>query len=676
MNSDPKTFYVTTPIYYVNDRPHIGHVYTTTLADVLARYHRLAGAPTFFLTGTDEHAAKVVDAAAERGLSTQEWADQNALAFRETFAELGIANDDFIRTTEDRHKERVLAYVKCLLDSGDVYLGEYEGWYDAGQEEYVPDKKAKELDYLSPINKKPLVQKKEKNYFFRITAYAEELIGLIERDEFRVVPKARKNEILARLRGSPANPAKGIEADPLRDIPISRTGGGEWGIKVPGDAEHTIYVWIDALLNYLTTVDTDERRAACWPADVQFIGKDILWFHAGIWPALLLALKKHSDYTWVDLPRVLYAHSFWTSEGTKMSKSLGNFIDLAKLREYAETFGLDGLRYFLVTQGPLGTTDGDFSHDRFVDVYNAHLANTVGNCQSRVATMTQRSFGGKLPAAADEVAGAAELRAAAEAAVAKVHAAVDTVALDDAAAAALELVRAIDGFIESTKPFKLAKDESKRGQVATILYHCAEALRIAGTLLWPVIPTKAGELLASLGRADDVAQLADRGLGQLEAWSAWGGLQEGSEIQKAALFPRYRPPKAEKKPQEKKAKKPKKPKAPPPGPKDEITYEEFANLDIRIARVVSAEAVPKADRLLHLKLQLADGELREVLSGIREWYEPETLVGRQVVYLANLAPRKIRGIVSQGMVLAANDVGNSAVLLQAERELPDGAKVT
>ncbi|MGE0706787.1 MAG: methionine--tRNA ligase [Planctomycetota bacterium] len=674
------TFYVTTPIYYVNDRPHIGHVYTTTLADVLARHHRLRGEPAFFLTGTDEHATKVVDSAREHGVTTQEWADKNAQAFRDAFTEFGIDNDDFIRTTEERHKSRVLAYVGALLQSGDVYLGEYEGWYDAGQEEYVPDKKAKDQDFKSAINKKPLVRKKERNYFFKLTAYAEELIGRIERDEFRVVPEARKNEILARLRGT--------ADDPLRDVVISRTGVTGWGIGVPGDPEHTIYVWIDALLNYLTTVDTPERRAAgCWPADVQFVGKDILWFHAGIWPALLLALQKVEGYGWVELPRVLYAHSFWTSEGQKMSKSLGNFVDLEKLREYASAFGLDALRYFLLTQGPLGTTDGDFSHERFVDVYNAHLANTLGNCVSRVATMTQRTFGGKLPAPGPEVEGAPELRAAAARAVEAVRVAVDEVALDDAVEAALALVREVDGFIERTQPFKLAKDEARRPEVATVLYHCAEALRIASLLLWPVLPGKVSELWAALGQGAYTAALADRGGGKLDEWSAWGGLAEGTAIEKAALFPRYQPPKVEgappkakepkaKEPNEPKAKEPKPAPAPAPGPKAEISYEEFAALDLRVARVLEAAAVPKADKLLQLTLQLADGETRTVLSGIRAWYEPEALVGRQVIYLANLAPRKIRGVVSQGMVLAANDADGSAVLLQAERGVPDGSKVS
>jgi methionyl-tRNA synthetase len=659
------TFYITTPIYYVNDRPHIGHVYTTTLADAVARYRRLLGEDVFFLTGTDEHAAKVVDAARERGLTPQDWADKNAKEFQDTFVRLGFTNDDFIRTTEQRHIQRVEGYVKRLLDSGDVYLGDYEGWYDAGQEEYVPDNKAKEQDYKSAINGKPLVTKSEKNYFFRLTSFAEELVGRIERDEFQILPQARRNEILNRLR------------DPeLRDVALSRTGSGDWGIKVPGDAEHTIYVWIDALLNYLTTVDTDERRKY-WPADVQFIGKDILWFHAAIWPALLLALGKLEP--WVELPRVLYAHSFWTSEGQKMSKSLGNFIDLERLDSYVAEFGLDAVRWFLLTQGPLAANDSDFSHDRFGEVYNADLANTVGNCFSRVATMTNKYFGGKLPAAGPAIDGADELRQATADAVVAVQTAYAELRLSDAAQAALGLVRAIDGFIEKTQPFKLAKDEAKLPLVGTVLVTCAEALRVASLLLWPALPTKIEALWELLGCAHYAQALADRGQGQLAAWTAWGLLPEGTPVQQAkGLFPRWQAPKAKKPPQPK-AEKPKqapKPKAPPPGPKDEVSYEEFAALDIRIARVKTAAPLEGADKLLHLTLVLADGEERTVLSGIRAWYEPETLVGKQVVYLANLKPRKIRGVMSQGMVLAGNTADGGAALLHADQELPDGAKVS
>ncbi len=516
-------FYITTPIYYVNDRPHIGHVYTTTVADVLARYHRMRGQEVFFLTGTDEHAAKVVDSAAQRGMTPQQWADQNALAFQETFAKLNIANDDFIRTTQDRHKVKVREYVQRLIATGDVYLGEYEGWYDAGQEEYLTESKAKEYEYKSPFNQKALVRKKEKNYFFKLSRFGNELLALLDSHPQFVQPDARRNEVIGRIR------------EGLNDVPISRQaseGAAAWGIKVPGDEAHVIYVWIDALFNYLSTVDDDARRKF-WPADVHLIAKDILWFHAVIWPAMLMALK-------IELPRQVYAHSFWISEGQKMSKTLGNFIDLEKIDHYVATFGLDALRYFLASNGPMGTTDSDFAESKFIEVYNTDLANTLGNCFSRISNMTNRYFGGKLPASGPHVGASEEYSSAAGDALARYTQAMDGARLSEAIAAALDLVRAVDSYIEKTQPFKLAKDPARMPEVGTILYHCAEAMRIASLLLWPVIPGKIEELWQRIGCGDYASKLANRGRGDLAAWAQWGGLKPGTAIaQGEPLFPRY-----------------------------------------------------------------------------------------------------------------------------------------
>ncbi len=528
-------FYVTTPIYYVNGEPHIGHVYTTAIADVLARYHRLLGEDTFFLTGTDEHAAKVVDSAAENGVSTQEWADRNAQAFQDTFDRLGMTHDDFIRTTQDRHIERVQSYVKQLLDSGDVYLGEYEGWYDAGQEEYVPENKAKESDYKSPVSDQPLVRKTEKNYFFKLSAYGDALLQLLgSGDVFDVQPTARKNEVLARIR------------EGLNDIPISRTGSSDWGIKVPGDDTHTIYVWIDALFNYLSTVDTDDRRKY-WSTDVHLIGKEILWFHAVIWPAMLLALNKLPGNEWIRLPRLLYTHSQWIAEGKKMSKILGNFIDLAQIDHYAETFGLDALRYFLTTNGPLGTTDSDFAESKFIEVYNTDLANTFGNCFSRVSNMTARYFDGKLPEPGEEPesANGIEHDRVIDKAVRDYTKAMKSLELSKAADAAMGIVRAVDSYIEATQPFQLAKQDGKLPQVGTVLYNCAESLRVASLLLWPFLPEKVQEMWQRTGCGHYADALADRGGGDLDNWRQWGQSQPGSEIQKGdPLFPRFQPAKA------------------------------------------------------------------------------------------------------------------------------------
>ncbi len=525
-----KRFYVTTPIYYVNDQPHIGHVYTTCVADVVARYHRLLGEDVFFLTGTDEHAAKVVDSAKERGLTPLEWADRNAKAFEDTFNRLGMTHDDFIRTSQERHKTRVQEYVGQLMESGDVYLGEYEGWYDAGQEEYVPENKAKEYDYKSPINGKPLVRKKEKNYFFRLSSYSDALLQLLGSGEvFDVKPAARKNEVIARIR------------EGLNDVPISRTGGGDWGIKVPGDDTHTIYVWIDALINYLSTVDTDERRRY-WPADVHFIAKDILWFHAVIWPAMLTALSKRPGYEWVRLPRLVYAHSFWISEGQKMSKSLGNFIDLEKIDHYVETFGLDALRYFLATQGPMGTTDADFAESKFIETYNADLANTLGNCFSRVSNMTARYFEARLPEPGPEPESAGDIEhdRVVDKSVREYTRAMQSLELAKAADSAMGLVRAVDNYIEATQPFQLAKQPEQLPTVGTVLYNCAEMLRVASLMLWPFLPGKVEELWRRIGCGQYAEAMANHGRGDFDAWRQWGGSRPGTELVKGdPLFPRY-----------------------------------------------------------------------------------------------------------------------------------------
>jgi methionyl-tRNA synthetase len=519
--SEAARFYLTTPIYYVNDQPHIGHVFTTTIADAIARARRLAGNDVFLLTGTDEHAAKVVDSAAERGLTARQWSDRNAAAFRDAFAEFGLETSDFIRTSEERHERFVREAIAALVASGDVYLGDYEGWYDASQEEYVPEGRAEEFEFKSPITGKPLVRKKEQNYFFRLSHYQARLERLLDEQPDFVRPAARRNEVLGRL------------AEGLQDVPISRTGAGDWGVRFPGAEDHLIYVWIDALLSYATAVDTPERRSY-WPADVHLIGKDILWFHAVIWPAMLLALRATPAFAWLAPPRGVYAHSFWMRDGQKMSKSLGNFIDLAALRAVVARFGLDALRWYLITQGPLSTVDSDFSEARFIEVYNAELANTLGNAWNRVANMSARYLGGRYA----RVAPSGELR----------ERALSILAREDEdgplglgrAARGLELVRAIDAYIDGTAPFRLAKDPANAERVADILYECAETYRLASLLLWPALPRKMEEVWRRLGLGEYAEALAKGGRGRYAEWCRWGGLRAGATIAAGdALFPRH-----------------------------------------------------------------------------------------------------------------------------------------
>lgn len=526
-HTEPAKFYLSTPIYYVNGEPHIGHVYTTTIADVIARTHRMRGEDVFFLTGTDEHAAKVVETAAERGLTPLAWADRNAAVFEATFARLGVQNDDFIRTTQGRHERCVQRVIADLVRSGDVYLGEYEGWYDPSQEEYVPEARAAEHEFRSPVTKQPLVRRTEHNYFFRLSAYADPLLDLLAHRPDFVQPTARRNEVEARIR------------DGLNDVPISRSGGSDWGIHFPGAEEHVVYVWIDALVNYLTAIDTDERRRY-WPADVHLIAKDILWFHAVIWPAMLMALRKTPGNEWIDLPGTVYAHSLWISEGQKMSKSLGNFIDLARIDRYVETFGLDALRYFLATQGPIGTVDSDFAEARFTEVYNADLANTIGNCWSRIVNMTHRYLGGRF----ERTGTGDELRGRVERTISEAPSRPAPLGLGDLAAG-LEMVQHIDAYIDATAPFKLAKDPANAPRVAEILYACAETFRIASLWLWPALPSKMESVWERMGIAQYGAALAHRGRGRRAQWSTWGGLAAGAELAKGdPLFPRHEPARA------------------------------------------------------------------------------------------------------------------------------------
>jgi methionyl-tRNA synthetase len=553
------TWYGTTPIYYVNERPHLGHCYTTLVTDVAARFQRLirgGASDVFFLTGTDEHAEKVVISAREHGVTPMEWATTNAERFKEAFAFMGFSNDDFIRTTEERHRTRAAAYIEHLVKSGDIELGDYEGWFDPSQEEYVTETTAKENDFKSPVTGKPLEKRTEQNYFFRLDKpeFARWLLETIEKGDrgepggMRILPEARRNEVLGRIKGG------------LQRVPVSRRikpGDVDWGIGMPGDPEHRIYVWIEALCNYLTTMDTPERRRF-WPAPeaagsaagddaagvriVHLMAKDILWFHAVIWPCLLHALGERP-------PSVVYAHAYWIAEGRKMSKSLGNFIEIDQLRAYAERYSLDALRWFLVTQGPLGATDADFAHGRFIDVYNSELANGVGNCASRVSNMIAKYFDGAMPEPGGKMS---DLEAICTTFAEDVQHPADNLDLERALLLGDLVISKIDGYINDTRPFSLAKqiegpDDPKRAELGAILYNCAEALRIASLAFYPAMPAKMTELWQNLG-ARHLRDPADPDSGftaplsKLAKWNGEYGLKPGQPITKGgALFMRADP---------------------------------------------------------------------------------------------------------------------------------------
>ena len=508
--------YISTPIYYINDRPHIGHVYTTLVADVIARHRRQHGDAVFFLTGTDEHAPKVAESARANGVAALAWADRHDAAFQATFAAFGISNDDFIRTSQPRHVLRVREYLTALLVSGDVYQGRYDEWYDPGQEEYVPEARAARLEYRSPISGKPLVRRQEENYFFRLSAYADDLLRLFEERPDFVQPAARRNEVIGRIR------------EGLHDFPISRAGL-DWGISVPGDEQQTVYVWIDALFNYLSTVDTPERRHL-WPADVHLIAKDILWFHAVIWPAFLIALRRRPGYEWVELPRRVYTHSFWVSDGRKMGKSLGNFVDLERLERCRQLVGLDGLRYFLAKDGPIDISDRDFSEARIEGVYNAELANLFGNLVQRAASLVARYADGVVPPPGPLDADDEHLRAEADLLPQRVASAFDRLALDRAADAILDFVTTANRYADTTAPWQRAK-EGDHERVRTVLYHLVESARLAAWHLWPFIPETASEAHRRL-----------LGCAPTLALGTFGALPPGTRVTVGTpLFPRLRP---------------------------------------------------------------------------------------------------------------------------------------
>ena len=632
----PNTFYITTPIYYVNDKPHIGHAYTTVLADVLARYHRLLGVPTWFLTGTDEHGQKVQRAADKAGITPREQADRTVVNFQELWKKLGITNDDFIRTTEERHKKVVQSMLQTLFDKGEIYRAEYDGWYDVTSETFVTEKDL-------PEGKKPedmpnIVRIKEANYFFRMSKYQQWLIDYIQANPKFIQPDFRRNETLGFLR------------KPLQDLCISRPKSRlSWGIELPFDKDYVCYVWFDALANYISAVGylTDEARfKKWWPVNYHLIGKDILTTHTVYWPTFLKALD-------VPQPQSVFAHGWWLMGGDKMSKSLGNVVNPMAM---ADQYGVDAFRYFIMAEMTLGQ-DASFSEEAFARRFNADLANDLGNLLSRVVNMTKRFCDGKVPApAANALSGAEEkeLWGVVQGAVQAVRKGIDDMRLDLALAQVLAAVKAVNRYFELKQPWTLAKQEDK-GPLHTTLYLAAESLRVTAQLLQPVMPAKMEQLRAALG---------------LRGACTWPELQEfgkfpaGREVkEEGPLFPRIESAEKAAKPADKKD----------GAVEGVITYDDFAKVQFRTAKIVEAARVDGADKLLRLQVEVG-AERRQIVAGIAQHYKPEDVVGKTVVIVANLKPAKIRGVESNGMLLAASS-GDSLRLVSVDGELPTGAVV-
>ncbi len=659
-----KPFYVTTPIYYVNDRPHIGTAYSTIAADVLTRYQRLRGRPARFLTGLDEHGLKIARTAEAQGLTPQELTDQMQEPFRQTWKLLSCEHDDFIRTTERRHKRKAQALWRMIQERGDIYLGEYEDWYCVGCETFYTEKDLLE-GKLCPQHLKPVERIKESSYFFRLSKYTQPLLDYYEAHPDFVKPSARFNEV------------KSFVREGLRDLSLSRTSF-RWGIPVPGDPEHVMYVWFDALSNYMSALGGPVENEPAplfeqfWPPNgdlVHLVGKDILRFHAVYWPAFLLAAG-------LTPPTQIWAHGWLTVNGQKMSKSLGNFLRPEPL---AEAFGVDPLRYYLMRDVAFGQ-DGDFSHANLIARLNGELANGLGNLLNRVlASIVQKSLGGRIPAptgpdTAEDLTLQAEALRCARAAAEQL----DAVAPQRALEAVWELVSAANRYVDRTEPWALAKLEDK-SRLSHVVYHVLETVRMIGVMISPFMPGKAHELREQMGLHPLMATVG------CDLWpSVWGGLPSGITTQPGKpLFPRLdkdqeaaalenlgvkldapgshaaatskaQSPKSQKPAQEPKVTEPASP-ATQASTDTSISYDDFAKVELRVGLVLTAEPVPKSDKLLRLTLDAGDPAPRQILAGIAQHYAPEALVGKRVIIVANLKPRKLMGLESQGMVLAASD---------------------
>lgn len=617
-----KNFYVTTPIYYVNDAPHIGHSYTTVLADILTRFHKLLGHQTFFLTGTDEHGQKVQRAAAKRGVSPQEHVDEYNLRFKNLWKKMGIGYDYFIRTTDADHKKFVSDCLQMLWDRGEIYSKEYEGWYSVGEERFFTQDELDE-NGCDPISHRPVEWLKEKNYFFRMGKYRERLIEYLESHRDWIVPDYRWNEI------------RGFLKQPLNDLCISRPKARlSWGIPLPFDADYVTYVWFDALLNYVSAVMTFDENGklvpkktypngeTIWPATYHLVGKDIITTHSVYWPTMLFALG-------FPLPKHILAHGWWLVGNDKMSKTTGNVVNPM---EYMEKYGVDAFRYYLARDMVVGQ-DASFTHEGFVRRINSDLANDLGNVLNRVHRLVLNNFGGILPKPGNFGTEENDVLKIASRLEKSVPDLLENVKLSQAVEEILSLVRAVNRYLEQKAPWKLAKDAERKNELATVLFVSAEAVRIALSFLSPVIPEKSREGLEMLGTT--LEGVSDLGWGKFKGGEKFG--------QGAALFPRI----VEETP---KAEVPEKPKQNKPLAKEDVP----AAMDIRAAKILEVADHPDATSLYVLKVDAGEGEARTICSGLKASYKPEELKGKTILLFANLKPAPLRGIMSNGMLFAGD----------------------
>lgn len=642
-------FYVTTPIYYVNDKPHIGHAYTTVLADVLARFHRSLGADTFFLTGTDEHGQKVQKAAEEHNMTPQEQCDTTVVRFKELWRKLEITNDKFIRTTDPAHKQMVQNVLQDLYDRDLIYRDEYKGHYCVPCERFFTDKDLEEGG-LCPECKRETNEIIESNYFFRMSRYQEWLIDYIQTHPEFIQPSFRANETLGFLKR------------PLGDLCISRPKSRlAWGIELPFDSDYVCYVWFDALLNYVSGVGYGSDEAEFkrrWPASYQLIGKDILTTHTVYWPTMLKAMG-------VEMPQTIFAHGWWLVGRDKMSKSLGNVVNPMDM---AEQYGVDAFRYFLMAEMSLGQ-DASFTEDAFIGRYNSDLANDLGNMLSRTVKMISRQCNGIIPKPGDATEAEQELTEAVEYAITHMEKSLLEMKLEQGIESIMNAVRACNRYMEKTAPWTLAK-QGETERLNTVMYYAADALWKVSVLLDPVMPGKMHELRTALG-----ADCANVAISKIKETGS--NLASNTVKDIGALFLRIQledKSKEQDKSKDAQPKKSEKAKAKETEkPVGLITIDEFFKTELKTAKVIDAEKVEGADKLLKLQIDIG-GESRQLVAGVAQFYAPEDIIGKTIVVVANLQPAKIRGIESQGMLLAAK-TGKELKLVTVDGYIQSGASV-
>ncbi len=664
MAGDKPTFYVTTPIYYPSNNLHIGNAYTTIAADALARYKRLRGYDVHLLTGTDEHGQKLQRRAEAAGKEPLEFIDPIVEWIRDLWEKLDISYDDFIRTTEKRHEKVVQRIFERLLEQGDIYLGEYSGYYCVECEAFWTERQAKtDHGFVCPDCNREISYVTEPSYFFRMSKYQDRLLKYIEEHPEFIQPESRKNEMINNF----LKPG-------LDDLCVSRTAF-DWGIKVPSNPEHVVYVWLDALSNYISAIgylsdDEAEREkyARYWPADIHIIGKDILRFHTIIWPTILMALGE-------PLPKQVFGHGWLLMPDGKMSKSKGNVIDPKFL---IDRYGADAVRYFVLREIPFGA-DGVFTPEAFIQRLNFDLANDLGNLLHRTVTMVEKYFDGRIPAAGQRETVDEDLRALVVNTVTDVEKYLDDLEFSSALEKIWQLVNRSNKYIDETMPWLLARDDSKRDRLGTVLYHLAESLRIVSVLLRPFLTQTPQAIWQQLG-------VKDEALTEWDSTRTFGLIPDGQKVAKGEpLFPRLDLEKeiavidestaaARKRAEENKRRQEQKEQsAAKGGTPEELTIDDFFKTDLRVAEIVRAEKVKNADKLLKLQLDLGY-EQRQVVSGVAEFYRPDELVGQKVICVTNLKPIKLRGEVSNGMILAAQD-GDRLVLSTVSGDIANGTRV-